>query len=625
MAQRFTAAPGASGLRTLRGQLRAVRNATSSSVFMHKKMKRKTLQIVIALALTQAALPTTLSVAQSQISTVGAPAFEIRADALQPYLEFKSTTLLDWHPITKQALVRTAGDTIGQQLQLVAGAGGKLTPLKADAIGRALFEPKIGSYLVYEKKHVARLFRLDVVTKAELAISPAAQHAGNMVFNRTGDHIVYTAYNATNDLTSTYLAAPLSPQTQRLLTTLKGDRYSDFNFAPDDKSLVYVQTISPTYSHVWHLNLATGSTKRLTPAANDTLQTPYLPRKGTSFGSWASPRHSTDGKSLFLLGDMDSDFKRLVKLDIASGKIEFLTEFAFDIDEFLISVRQNRIALLTNELGGNGLRFIDLTNFKELPRPPLMIGEMHGLRWRGALDADDSEGIDGIEANKKLHSARTELGFTLATARGPQDVFTAQVGGRITRWTNSASTNLNPMDFVEPSQISWKGLDGASINGLYYAPDPTKFPGKRPVIIKLPDDNATQFKPGFIGRDNYFINVLGIAVIYPNVRSTAGFGKQFLAEGSGEKMEHAIKDIGALLEWVAAQPALDAERIMLSQKPSQAVAGTSNTNTLATAVSTRYAGTVAKAEDIRALAKSIGIEPRTHVGKAVDATVSIRH
>ena len=611
-------------------------------------MNRKTLYIALTVALSQASpmavFRATSALAQQQTEVKTASPHEIHAADLVPYLEFKSTTLLGWHPITKQALVRTtneAGAVAKQQLQLVEGAGGKLTPLTAETadnkistllaqphkIGRAWFEPRVGSYIVFEKIQgsKAQLFRLDLATKVETAISPADQHAGNIVFNRAGNLFAFTtqsAASATSDPTNVYLSTDPKLGAQRLLATLKGVGYSNFNFAPDDNSLVYVQTLAQGQSHVLHLDIATGSSKRLTPAPIDTLKTPYYS---------ASPRHSIDGKSLFLICDLDSNFKRLCKLDFATSKVEFLSKFAFDIDAFLISVRQNRMALITNEPDGNGLRFLDLSTFKELPRPPLLLGEISGLHWRGALDEDDSEGVDGIEANKKPFSAKTELGFTLASARGPEDVFTAQVGGRISRWTNSASANLNPMDFVEPQSITWKSADDTPITGFYYAPDKTKFPGKRPVIIKLPDDNLAQFKPGFIGRDNYFINVLGIAVIYPNVRGSGGVGKGvgkvFSNAGKKGTQENAISDIGALLDWVATHPTLDTERIVFSEasKVSSAAAESVMTsNVLAQAIAKRYADKIAKATDIKHIADMIGILPRTRDGNGIHVTLGIR-
>ena len=60
------------------------------------------------------------------------------------------------------------------------------------------------------------------------------------------------------------------------------------------------------------------------------------------------------------------------------------------------------------------------------------------------------------------------------------------------------------------------------------------------------------------------MNELGVALIYPNVRGSSGFGKTFLTLDNAEKREDSVKDIGALLDWIAAQPFLDKGRVMVT-------------------------------------------------------------
>jgi dipeptidyl aminopeptidase/acylaminoacyl peptidase len=121
---------------------------------------------------------------------------------------------------------------------------------------------------------------------------------------------------------------------------------------------------------------------------------------------------------------------------------------------------------------------------------------------------------------------------------------------------------LNTSQFVEPRTIRWKSFDALEISGFYYRP-PTDFKGKRPVIIDVHGGPASQARAGFIGRNNYFLNELGIAVIYPNVRGSAGFGKSFLLRDNGRRREDSVKDLGALIDWIQTQPDLDGERILV--------------------------------------------------------------
>jgi dipeptidyl aminopeptidase/acylaminoacyl peptidase len=59
------------------------------------------------------------------------------------------------------------------------------------------------------------------------------------------------------------------------------------------------------------------------------------------------------------------------------------------------------------------------------------------------------------------------------------------------------------------------------------------------------------------------VTELGIAMIYPNVRGSTGFGKTFLRLDNGRNREDSVKDLGALLDWIKQQPDLDGDKVML--------------------------------------------------------------
>jgi dipeptidyl aminopeptidase/acylaminoacyl peptidase len=111
--------------------------------------------------------------------------------------------------------------------------------------------------------------------------------------------------------------------------------------------------------------------------------------------------------------------------------------------------------------------------------------------------------------------------------------------------------------------VRWKSFDGRSISGLLSLP-PERFADKRPVLIDIHGGPEGQAKVGFMGRANHFIEDLGIAIVQPNVRGSSGYGKTFLALDNGMKREDSVKDIGALLDWIATQPRLDASRVVVS-------------------------------------------------------------
>jgi dipeptidyl aminopeptidase/acylaminoacyl peptidase len=196
------------------------------------------------------------------------------------------------------------------------------------------------------------------------------------------------------------------------------------------------------------------------------------------------------------------------------------------------------------------------------------------------------------------------LAFNLAAARAPGAVFAWNIDSRkLIRWTAPGLRGIRPADLAEPELIRWKSFDGLTLSGFLYRPDRERYPGKRPVVINIHGGPEGQARPGFLGRTNYLIAELGVAYLEPNVRGSSGFGKTFLALDNGQKREDAVKDIGALLDWIRAQPDLDADRVL--------VRGGSYGGYMSLAVSVHYADRIRGAIDIVGISNFITFFSRT--------------
>jgi dipeptidyl aminopeptidase/acylaminoacyl peptidase len=84
------------------------------------------------------------------------------------------------------------------------------------------------------------------------------------------------------------------------------------------------------------------------------------------------------------------------------------------------------------------------------------------------------------------------------------------------------------------------------------------------VIVNIHGGPEGQSRPGFLGRGNFYMDELGVAVLYPNVRGSTGFGKSFVKLDDGRLREDSVKDIGALLDWIPTRKDLDASRVMVT-------------------------------------------------------------
>jgi dipeptidyl aminopeptidase/acylaminoacyl peptidase len=167
----------------------------------------------------------------------------------------------------------------------------------------------------------------------------------------------------------------------------------------------------------------------------------------------------------------------------------------------------------------------------------------------------------GRVSDLKFRKGSLEFAFTLASAKAPGDVYSYDLSyGRLERWTASETGGLDPSRFAEPEVIRYRSFDGRLIPALVYRPG-SKCAGPRPVMVYIHGGPDDQSRPGYLYQFNNLIEELGIAIVFPNVRGSYGYGKSYLKLDDGVAREDSVKDIGALLDWIKGQPGFDASRV----------------------------------------------------------------
>jgi dipeptidyl aminopeptidase/acylaminoacyl peptidase len=260
--------------------------------------------------------------------------------------------------------------------------------------------------------------------------------------------------------------------------------------------------------------------------------------------SYGNPKFSADGKSLYLTTDKDHEFERLARLDLADKRLTYLTpDIPWDVAGFDLSPDGTKLVFTTNEAGISKVYLLDTAT----------------------QQYEEVEGFpQGVIGGVKFHENNRDVALTVSTARSTADVYSLDVQtGAIERWTESELGGLMPSELSEPELIRWPSFDQREITGFIYRP-PARFAGRRPVVINIHGGPEGQSRPTSLGRGNYFVNELGVAMIFPNVRGSTGYGKTFVSLDNGMKREDSVKDIGALLDWIAKQPDLDADRVMVT-------------------------------------------------------------
>jgi dipeptidyl aminopeptidase/acylaminoacyl peptidase len=484
------------------------------------------------------------------------------ADTAGRYGSYRSANLADWHPARREMLIATRfGDT--PQLHLVKMPGGERQQLTffADAVGYGRFHPNGGDYILFMKDigggEWYQLYRYDVKTGDITLLTDGKSRNLSGPWSSGGDHIAYTSTRRTGKDTDLWVMNPADPKSDHLLTKLEGGGWDPQDWSPDDKKILLKEELSINESYLWLVDTATGEKTALTP------------RDAKEKIFYGDARFSKDGKGVYVTSDKDSEFQRLAYFDLATKQLKFLTtKIPWDVQTFDLTHDGKKIAFATDEEGMSVVHVMDTATEKELTLPKLPVGVIGVLRW---------------------HRNGQELGFALGTARSPGDCYSVDIAtGTLERWTTS-ETAVKTDAFLEAELVRWKSFDGKLISGFLYKP-PAKFTGQRPVLVVIHGGPEGQSQPTFAGRANYYLNELGIALIFPNVRGSTGYGKTFTLLDNGFKRDDTYKDINALFDWIATRQDLDADRI--------AVTGGSYGGHMTLAVSTFYSDRIRCSVDI---------------------------
>jgi dienelactone hydrolase len=506
-------------------------------------------------------LPTPASIVARHVPPIPRAAVE----ALQPYENMRSAAFVDWHPRERRLLVLTRFAQAAQ-LHEVAMPLGDRTQLTFydEPVTTGAYRPSDPSQIVVSVNAGGaenyQLLLLDRRGGRATRFSDGVHRYESPLWSHSGKLLAYVS-NARNgrdfDL---YTADPARPGSERLVAELAG-QWTPLDWSADDSRLLLGEDISIAESYLHAVDLATGKVTLLTPRRSRGS----LPTVAYQGGRWAA-----DGRSIYTTSDKEGELLRMVRLDPATGVETALSgDVPWDAESFDLSSDGELLAFFANEEGISRLHLLDTRTGKALPAPELPPGVATRPRFRPAGGAGDAGDAGDAGGRRGAH----ELAFAVTWARAPLDVYSYDAdAGRLQRWTASETGGLDAARFAVPKLVRYPTFDATGRQGssrrtipaFVYSPPADRFPGRRPVMISIHGGPEAQTRPRFLFELNYLVDELGVALVMPNVRGSSGYGKTYLTLDNAEKREDSVKDIGALLDWIATQPDLDASRVMVS-------------------------------------------------------------
>jgi dipeptidyl aminopeptidase/acylaminoacyl peptidase len=214
----------------------------------------------------------------------------------------------------------------------------------------------------------------------------------------------------------------------------------------------------------------------------------------------------------------------------SAGKWEYVVESQWDL-ECVIDDAGRTLAVVANEDGYSSIELRD-------PSTLGVAGEL-ALPGRGVT-------------SEHHFSPNGELAFRFSSARIPGDVWLGE------RRLTVSPGEFDPDQLVEPTLHRFRSFDGEEVPVFLY--EPRERPA--PVVVYVHGGPESQLRPEFSALAQAVV-ASGYAVAAPNVRGSTGYGKRYEHLDDVRLRMGAVRDLGALHDWLATRDGIDASRAAL--------------------------------------------------------------
>ncbi|MGB9673324.1 MAG: prolyl oligopeptidase family serine peptidase [Anaerolineales bacterium] len=266
------------------------------------------------------------------------------------------------------------------------------------------------------------------------------------------------------------------------------------------------------------------------------------------------PLFSPDGRYLAYISDQNN-WWQIYLYDLESQTHQQLTfaeaedavpAWVQGIRTYQFSADGQRIYLIRNQNGYDSLWKIDCSSGME---SQIQLDQPYSLLSQIQVTSYEQQDLIALIAS---------------SAQIPPRVITVTPHGKTTIHGRSYPEDIPNANYAPAQPISWQGMDGETVFGIYYPPHNPEIEGrgKPPLIVHIHGGPTSQAKNGFNPRAQYFAT-RGYAFLEVNYRGSTGYGRIYrnklrLAWGIYD-VQDAVSGAKALVEkgWV------DSEKLVI--------------------------------------------------------------
>ncbi len=380
---------------------------------------------------------------------------------------------------------------------------------------------------------------------ADISNHPKAIH-GFGGWSRDGSRIAFSANRVKDNRFDIYVQTVASGGRQaagtpaaRLVAEGPGGYYSAVGWSPDDRAILVSRSESNFNQDLYlvYPDAEGANVRHLTPHQGDV--------------QYESPRWSADGKAVYCTNTHGGrDKAGLARIDVATGKIEFIETPEHEVEAVEVSHKGRWLAWLVNVEGKSVLKLKDTHSGKVLEPPTLPLGVVSTLEF--SLDEE-------------------KLAFTFDGPRYNPDIWIWDLRmNKLRQLTHSSRAGIPFSTFVEPELVHYKSFDGRMIPAWFYPPRPPhpqplspkgeRGEGLPPVIVYPHGGPESQTRPSFAAIFQYFLH-RGYGILAPNVRGSSGYGTAYMNLDNTIKRMDSVKDLAHAVHWLRDQKKADPNRI----------------------------------------------------------------
>lgn len=473
----------------------------------------------------------------SAIETVNVPVAPYQLfQELLSYQSVRQASFAGWAPDGRGVLIRTRFGNASQMHRVYRPGGRReqVTFFSEPPHGRFVTNSSSGDMILSLSRHGDERYQLYLYEPKEFRMTLLTDGRSRHTlgpFSPDGNRMIVRSNQRNDRDMDLYVADTKKRGSMKLLHRVTDEYWYASHWSNDSRQLLLRRHVSIVESYPALYDFDTGRLE-------------MLPLATGHRASYSNLRFAPDGRHIYMTTDAFGEFRELALFDRETKRYKRLTsDIPWNVGSVAIDRQSGRFAFSVNQAGTSRLFLLD----GDSPRRELKLPESR------------------IVSDLRFSPDGTQLGLTLQSPTAPSDVFSLNLeNGRLTGWTYSVVGGLNPDEFIEPSVIQFASFDDRPVSAFYYRPRFASAERPVPVIISIHGGPESQYRPRFSARTQYFIARMGCAVICPNVRGSTGYGKTFVELDNATKREDSVRDIGALLDWIAAQPELDSSRVAVT-------------------------------------------------------------